>query len=121
MKTYLQKGNKALFILNHKTSKTVLVDSIILLEGNVNYTFFYLDNGKTKLIAHSIKFFEPFLETHGSLRVYRSFLINLILVKGYQKADERLIMTNGLSASISRPRQKINNFTALNKEKVHFS
>jgi DNA-binding LytR/AlgR family response regulator len=121
MKTYLQKGNNSLFILNHRTSKKVLVNSIILLEGNINYTTVYLDNGKRKVIAHSIKFFEPFLETHGFLRVHRSFLINPIHILNYQKADERLIMTNGLSASISRRRQKINNFTNINKMDCDFS
>ena len=31
MKTYLQKGNKALLILNHKTSKKVFVDTGFLV------------------------------------------------------------------------------------------
>jgi DNA-binding LytR/AlgR family response regulator len=106
MKTYLQKGNKALFILNHKTSKKVLVDSIILLEGNTNYTTVYLDNGKSKLIAHSIKFFEPFLETHGFLRVHRSFLINPNHVREYNKMDENIVMSNGQKAFISRRKKR---------------
>ncbi len=106
MKKYLQKGNNALFILNHKTSKKVLVDSIILLEGNVNYTTVYLDNGKRKVIAHSIKFFEPFLETHGFLRVHRSFLINPIHVKGFNSEEFILTMSNGQKANISRRRKQ---------------
>jgi DNA-binding LytR/AlgR family response regulator len=105
MKTYLQKGNKALFIINHRTSKKVLVDSIILLEGNANYTIVYLDNGKPKVIAHSIKFFEPFLETHGFLRVHRSFLINPLHVTGYNSEDYILTMSNGQKANIARRRK----------------
>jgi DNA-binding LytR/AlgR family response regulator len=105
MKTYLQKGNKALFILNHRTSKKVLVDSVILLEGNANYTTVYLEDGKSKTIAHSIKFFEPFLETHGFIRVHRSFLINPNHVKGYNSEDYILTMSNGQKANIARRRK----------------
>lgn len=105
MKTYLQKGNKALFILNHRTLKKVFVDNIILLEGNVNYTKIYSDNGKSKVLAHSIKFFEPFLETHGFLRVHRSFLINPIHVKGFNSDEYILTMSNGQQANIARRRK----------------
>ena len=121
MKTYQQKGNTSLLIINHRTSKKILISDVILLEGNINYTIFHLENGRTKVVAHSIKFFEPFLETHGFLRVHRSFLINPIHVMSYQKADERLLMTNGLSANISRRRQKNNNFADLNKMNCNFS
>lgn len=76
MKTYLHKGNKALLTLNHKTSKKVLVSTVVLLKGDINYTIFYLDNGKQNVVAHSIKFFEPFLKMHGFLRVHRSYMIN---------------------------------------------
>jgi DNA-binding LytR/AlgR family response regulator len=76
MKTYQQKGNNSLLILNHKTSKKVFVSDVILLKGDINYTIFYLENGKQKIVAHPIKFFEPYLETHGFLRIHRSFLIN---------------------------------------------
>jgi DNA-binding LytR/AlgR family response regulator len=106
MKTYQQKGNTALLIINHRTSKKILVSSVILLEGNSNYTIFHLENGKTKVVAHSIKFFEPYLETHGFLRVHRAYMVNPVHVKRYEKEDDRLTMTNGLKANISRRRKK---------------
>jgi DNA-binding LytR/AlgR family response regulator len=115
MKTYQQKGNTSLLILNHRTSKKILVSSVILLEGNVNYTTFYLENGKSKLVAHSIKFFEPYLETLGFLRVHRAYMVNPIHVKGYQREDESLMMTNGLMANISRRRKRGNNIEGLFK------
>ncbi len=61
MKTYQQKGNTALLIIDHKTSKKVLINNVILLKGDINYTILYLENGKQKVVAHSIKFFEPYL------------------------------------------------------------
>jgi DNA-binding LytR/AlgR family response regulator len=113
MKTYLQKGNTSLLILNHRTSKKILVSSVILLEGNINYTTFHLDNGKTKMVAHSIKFFEPYLETLGFLRVHRAYMVNPIHVKEYKREGECLMMTNGLLANISRRRKMGNNMEGL--------
>ena len=51
MKTYQQKGNNSLLILNHKTSKKVLIKEVILLKGDINYTMLYLENGVKKLVA----------------------------------------------------------------------
>jgi DNA-binding LytR/AlgR family response regulator len=107
MKTYQQKGNNSLLIINHKTSKKVFINDVVLLKGDINYTIFYLESGKQKVVAHSIKFFEPFLETHGFLRVHRSFMINPNHVKGYNQNDEFLMMTNGQRADISRRRKSV--------------
>jgi DNA-binding LytR/AlgR family response regulator len=107
MKTYQQKGNTALLILNHKTSKKVFIHDVILLKGDVNYTILYLENGKKKLVAHPIKFFEPYLETHGFLRVHRSFMINPDHVKEYNQNEEFLMMTNGQKADISRRKKSV--------------
>jgi DNA-binding LytR/AlgR family response regulator len=107
MKTYQQKGNNALLILNHKTSFKVLVKSVILIKGDINYTKFYLEGGKVKTVSHSIKFFESHLETHGFLRVHRSFMINPNYVKTYNSEQEEITMSNGQIANISRRRKGI--------------
>jgi DNA-binding LytR/AlgR family response regulator len=108
MKTYQQSGkNQKLFILNHKTSKKVFVNSIVLLKGNINYTIVHLVDGKTKVIAHSIKFFEPFLETHGFLRTHRAFLVNPEHISAYNQVEEVLMMSNGQKVNISRRRKNV--------------
>lgn len=107
MKTYQQKGNTALLILNHKTSKKVLINDVILLKGDINCTILYLENGKQKVVAHPIKFFEPYLETHGFLRIHRSYMINPNHVKEYNQVDEFLMVTNGQKADISRRRRSV--------------
>ena len=113
MKTYQQKGNPSLLILNHRTSKKILVSSVILLEGNVNYTLFHLENGNVKVVAHSIKFFEPYLQTHGFLRVHHAYMVNPVHVKKYEREDDHLMMTNGLKANISRRRKRENKIEGL--------
>jgi DNA-binding LytR/AlgR family response regulator len=102
MKTYLQKGSNSLLIINQKTSKKVLISDVILLEGNINYTTFYLQSGSKKVVAHSIKFFEPFLQTHGFLRIHRSYMINPNHVLSYNPEKENFIMSNGQKVFISR-------------------
>ena len=95
MKTYQQKGNESLLIINHKTSKKILINDVALLKGDINYTIFQLQCRKEKVVSHSIKFFEPFLETHGFLRVHRSFMINPNYIKEYVQNEEVLMTTNG--------------------------
>jgi DNA-binding LytR/AlgR family response regulator len=105
MKTYTQKGDNSLLIINHKTSKKVSIKNVVLLKGDVNYTVFHLLHGKEKMVARSIKFFEKFLETHGFLRVHRSFMINPNYVEMYNQEKEILTMANGQEATISRRRK----------------
>jgi DNA-binding LytR/AlgR family response regulator len=107
MKTYQQRGNNSLLIINQKTLKKVLLENVVLLQGNVNYTIFYLEFGKERIVAHPIKFFEHYLEKHGFLRVHRSYMINLNHVKDYNPAEYLLTMSNGKKATISRRKKSI--------------
>lgn len=105
MKTYQQKGSSAFLIINHKTLKKVLVNNVVLLKGDINYTTFYFKYGETKTLPRTIKFFETFLETHGFLRIHRSFMVNPNYIESYNQEHEILTMTNGQSANISRRRK----------------
>jgi two-component system, LytTR family, response regulator len=107
MKTYQQKGNNSFLTINHKTSKKVFINDVILLKGEVNYTILYLENGKQKLVAHPIKFFEPYLATRSFLRIQRSSMINPNHVKEYNQNNEFLMLTNGQKADISRRKRFI--------------
>lgn len=104
-KTYQQNGKETLLILNQRTIKKIFINNVVLLKGNINYTTFYLEHGQEKVVAHTLKFFEPFLETHGFLRVHRSFIINPNFVKEYNHEDKFLMMSNGQKATISRRRK----------------
>jgi two-component system LytT family response regulator len=107
MKTYQQSGNESLLIINQKTLKKVLLQNIILVKSNVNYTTFYLQYGKEKVVAHTLKFFEKHLKTRGFLRVHRSFMINPNFVKEYNEEQEFVTMLNGYKANISRRKRYI--------------
>ena len=107
MKKYKQKGNNMLLTLNHKTSSKVFINSVVLIEGNANYTKFYMKEGQERVVAHTIKFFESHLETHGFLRVHRAFMINPNHVKTYDEEQNIITMVNGQQAAISRRRKSV--------------
>ena len=102
MKNYQQKGSDSLLITNHKTSRKVLIKDVIFLKGDVNYSIVYLENGKTKILPHTLKFYEEFLGTHGFLRVHRGFLINPNYVIKYCQEKKILTLKGGHEANISR-------------------
>lgn len=106
MKIYPQKEDNKLLTINQKTLKKILINNVILLKSDTNYTTFYLSQGKAKVVAHTMKYFEEILQSHGFLRVHRSFMINPIYVKEYNSVDEVLMMTNGHIANISRRRKR---------------
>ena len=106
MKTYQPKGSDLLLIINHKTSQKVLIKNVILLKGDINHTTLYLENGKTKTLSHTLKFYETFLKTKGFLRIHRGFLINPDYVKEYCEEKQIVTMTNGHQAEISRRRKR---------------
>ena len=78
---------------------------MIFLKGNINYSIVYLDNGKTKLLSHTLKFYEEFIGKNGFLRVHRAFLINPNHVMEYCEVKEVVKMKNGHDANISRRRK----------------
>jgi DNA-binding LytR/AlgR family response regulator len=106
MRTYQRSTNENHLVLNKRTSVKVSIKDVVLLKGEVNYTIFHFKFGRTKMVAHTLKFYESFLEEQGFLRVHRSCIINPSFVKEYDKDSQLLIMTNGEVVSISRRRQK---------------
>lgn len=108
MKTYQQKGNESLLILNQKTSLKVFINDVILLKGSINYCTFYMNGGQPqKMVARTIRFFETYLETHGFIRVHQSFMVNTKHIIRYNSGEESLTMANGLTVNISRRKKQI--------------
>jgi DNA-binding LytR/AlgR family response regulator len=105
MKIYSPKGNQSLLVINQKKSSKVLINNVVLLKGDINYTTFYLKNGNTKVVARTLKFFEAYLQTHGFLRIHRSYIINPNFIKECSESHDFLTMINGLKANISRRRK----------------
>jgi len=87
----------------------------MLLKGKANYTIFVLRDGREKVVAHTLKYFESFLKTYGFQRVHRASMINPKYVKAYHEATKIITLTNEMSVQISRRRNE--NFVSEIREK----
>jgi DNA-binding LytR/AlgR family response regulator len=92
--------------INHKTHKSICIQEIIMLRGEVNYTILCLKNGDNIMIAHTLKYFEDMLHEHGFLRVHRAFLVNPQHILNYDKIGHKIEMGRNLFAQVSRRKTK---------------
>ena len=60
MKMYQSTLNPNRIILNRKTRLNIPVNFVVMLTGQVNYTTFIMSDGSQRVVAHTLKYFEPF-------------------------------------------------------------
>jgi len=78
-------------------------DDVIMLKSDKSYTTIFLINEKSILVSKTLKEVEKKFAFPEFFRVHNSFLVNINHVKEYLKSlGGELIMSNGMSASISR-------------------
>jgi two-component system LytT family response regulator len=81
-------------------------DDVIMLKSDKSYTTIFLKNEQQILVSKTLKEVEKKFQFSEFFRVHNSYLINLNHIKEYLKGlGGELIMTNGLTASISRNRK----------------
>lgn len=93
------KQDKLFFIRSHKT---IPLSEIIMLQASVNYTIFYLKDGKQFMSARSIKLFDLTLENHGFVRTHRKYLVNSQHLVGYNDENSSILLSDNHIAPISR-------------------
>ena len=86
----------------------------MLLKGKANYTIFILRDGREKVVAHTLKYFESFLQTYGFQRVHRSSMINPNYVKSYNEQMKDFVLS-GLCGNI----QYIDVYNMTNELKIN--
>lgn len=115
MKLYENQNKPDRLILNQRTKSYIPISYIMLLKGKANYTTFILSDGREKVVAHTLKYFESFLQTYGFQRVHRASMINPRYVKCYDELTSIITMDNQMSVRISR--RRITNFVRELREK----
>jgi two-component system, LytTR family, response regulator len=83
--------------------QTIDCKNVVLLVGNINYTYIYLKCGKVIISSQTLKKFDEQLSQHGFIRVHKSAMINPAFVTNYSHPEIRL--TNGLVTKVSRRRR----------------
>ncbi|MFT7450066.1 MAG: two-component system LytT family response regulator [Patescibacteria group bacterium] len=69
----------------------LIIKDIIRIEGERNYSFIYLKDGKNKLVTKTLTDLEELLNDKGFFRCHKSHLINFIHIKSYQKSFSVLL------------------------------
>ena len=106
MKTILTQTPVTFVIVNRKQKIRIPTRNIIMLEGHSNYTLFHLQNGKQRMYARTLGYFQELLDSEQFIRIHRGFLINASCIVSYDKTEDKLLMENNLKAMISRRRRK---------------
>jgi DNA-binding LytR/AlgR family response regulator len=101
-----------LLTIDQRRKKVIAINQIIMMKGVANYTCFYLKNGKQRLTAHTLKYYEPLLDGKGFLRVHRGFIVNQDCILRHDSDTDSLFLVDGHEVEISRRRRRefIKNF-----------
>jgi len=78
----------------------VPIREIVRCEADINYTRFFLDNGKTIMVSKTMSEFEKMLPAHF-FRVHRSHLLNLNYVQEFKKKSNLVVLSNNEKIEIS--------------------
>lgn len=101
----LLNNREDLLIINEKQRTVIAISDIIMLKGFINYTYFYLQNGRYRLSARTLKHYEALLKNKGFIRVHRAFIVNRTSIIEPQIFGSRLLLKEGYEAEISRRRK----------------
>ena len=86
----------------------VKLEEIIYCEAERSYTVFHLENKKTVTVSKPLLEYDTLLKDTSFLRIHKSFLINMLHVREYQRGEGGIvIMSNGAELEVSRRRKEI--------------
>jgi two-component system, LytTR family, response regulator len=111
-------GNPAEMRLCLPTLKGFIVlklEDIIYCEAERSYTIFHLDGKKTVTVSRPLVDYENLLKDTSFLRIHKSYLINLLHVKEYQKGEGGLVILDD-NTEIEVSRRKKDQFLLKVKE-----
>ena len=86
----------------------VKLEEIIYCEAERSYTIFHLQNGKTVMVSKPLLEYDTLLKDTSFLRIHKSFLINMLHVREYQRGEGGIvIMSNLAELEVSRRKKDI--------------
>jgi len=84
----------------------IALSEIIRCQGEKNYTWFYLQDGRKLLVSQTLKEYVGLLEDAHFFRVHQSHLINLQQIKKYSRRDGGyVVMTDKEIVPVARNRK----------------
>ena len=84
----------------------IVINQIVRLEADGNYTRIFMDCKKEYLVCKTLKEYQEILEPYNFLRTHQSHLINCRKIAAYVKTDGGYIqMADGKSVPVSRQKK----------------
>lgn len=93
-------------IVNQRKKISISTQSIVMLEGYINYTLIHLQDGSQKLYARTLSHFQKLLVNDHFIRVHQSYLVNPMFILDYDEKGNRLFLENNIQVNISRRKKK---------------
>lgn len=81
------KSKKKIILKTFDNIYLVKLLDLVYCESRDNYTDFHLLNGKKILVSNTLKEYDEMLSEYGFFRAHKSYLINLIHIDRFEKAD----------------------------------
>ncbi len=77
------------------------IADILYCEADDNYTQIFLDKGQ-KLVSKTLKYFEESLQSHGFVRIHKSYLVNVSKITRYRKGKGgSIVLSSGKELAVS--------------------
>ena len=83
-------------------------DEIIRVEADRNYSTFYLEDGRKIIVSRSIKDYEDLLNNKGFYRIHKSHIINISMVKYFDKSEGGyVVMKDGVPVPVASRKREL--------------
>ncbi len=85
----------------------ICVEQIIHVEGDANYSTFYLHSGEKIMTSKNLKFYDDLLSNDTFFRAHQSHLVNMNAIKKIKTVDGATIeLTNGAQIPLAKRRKE---------------
>ncbi len=77
------------------------VNKIIRCEADINYTRFFIDDGRRIFVSTTLKEYEELLGEYNFFRTHQSHLINIDYIDSYNRTDGMLLLKDSTKIPVS--------------------
>ncbi len=85
------------------SDQSICIKDIVHVQGEGNYSKFYLTDGRTVISCRTLKFFEPFLIERGFIRPSKSAIVNISAIETIDFNHQKTMkLVNDQNITISR-------------------
>ncbi len=102
----MNQKNEVLSVSTHNGFETLEISNLVRCEADGKYTHCIRLNGKNFISSKNLKEFERLLSDNNFARVHHSHLINLNLIKSFNRYDSVVTMSNSEEVPISQRKKR---------------